>query len=132
VIAPLQKTASILTVLSMAALDPGVDLRVIGRLGGRVTAAVTLSLFFCSRSVCSSSNTSARSDRDQVSLPIASSTARYYGEPAARGFLDLDRTSDRPRASQLADSRFDAVYADDAVRFSPGSSAGNRRIESPH
>jgi uncharacterized integral membrane protein (TIGR00698 family) len=45
-IAPLQKTASILTVLSMAALGLGVDLRVIGRLGGRVTAAVTLSLFF--------------------------------------------------------------------------------------
>jgi len=30
----------------MAALGLGVDLRVIGRLGGRVTAAVTLSLFF--------------------------------------------------------------------------------------
>ena len=45
-IAPLQKTASILTVLSMAALGLGVDLRVIGRLGERVTAAVTLSLFF--------------------------------------------------------------------------------------
>jgi uncharacterized integral membrane protein (TIGR00698 family) len=45
-IAPLQKTASILTVLSMAALGLGVDLRVISRLGGRVTAAVTLSLFF--------------------------------------------------------------------------------------
>jgi uncharacterized membrane protein YadS len=46
VIAPLQKTASILTVLWMAALGLGVDLRVIGRLGGRVTAAVTFSLFF--------------------------------------------------------------------------------------
>jgi uncharacterized membrane protein YadS len=46
VIAPLQKTASILTVRSVAALGPGVDWRVIGRLGGRVTAAVTLSLFF--------------------------------------------------------------------------------------
>ena len=45
-IAPLQKTASILTVLWMAALGLGVDLRVIGRLGERVTAAVTLSLFF--------------------------------------------------------------------------------------
>jgi uncharacterized integral membrane protein (TIGR00698 family) len=45
-IAPLQKTASVLTVLSMAALGLGVDLRVIGRLGGRVTAAVTLSLLF--------------------------------------------------------------------------------------
>jgi uncharacterized membrane protein YadS len=46
VIAPLQKTASILTVLSMAALGLGVDLRVIGRLGGGVTAAVTFSLLF--------------------------------------------------------------------------------------
>jgi uncharacterized membrane protein YadS len=46
VIAPLQKTASILTVRSMAALGLGVDLRVIGRLGERVTAAATLSLFF--------------------------------------------------------------------------------------
>ncbi|MDB5636961.1 MAG: putative sulfate exporter family transporter [Bradyrhizobium sp.] len=43
---PLQKTASILTVMSMAALGLGVDLRVISRLGGRVTAAVTLSLLF--------------------------------------------------------------------------------------
>ena len=43
---PLQKTASILTVMSMAALGLGVDLRVIGRVGGKVTAAVTLSLLF--------------------------------------------------------------------------------------
>lgn len=43
---PLQKTASILTVVSMAALGLGVDLRVIGRVGGTVTAAVTLSLLF--------------------------------------------------------------------------------------
>jgi uncharacterized integral membrane protein (TIGR00698 family) len=43
---PLQKTASILTVMSMAGLGLGVDLRVISRLGGRVTAAVTLSLLF--------------------------------------------------------------------------------------
>jgi uncharacterized integral membrane protein (TIGR00698 family) len=43
---PLQKTASILTVLSMAALGLGVDLRVISRVGGKVTAAVTLSLLF--------------------------------------------------------------------------------------
>jgi len=45
-IVPLQKTASVLTVLSMAALGLGVDLRVIGRVGGKVTAAVTLSLLF--------------------------------------------------------------------------------------
>jgi uncharacterized membrane protein YadS len=32
--------------MSMAALGLGVDLRVISRLGGRVTAAVTLSLLF--------------------------------------------------------------------------------------
>jgi uncharacterized integral membrane protein (TIGR00698 family) len=43
---PLQKAASILTVTSMAALGLGVDLRVIGRVGGKVTAAVTLSLLF--------------------------------------------------------------------------------------
>jgi uncharacterized integral membrane protein (TIGR00698 family) len=43
---PLQKTASVLTVLSMAALGLGVDLRVISRVGGKVTAAVTLSLLF--------------------------------------------------------------------------------------
>jgi uncharacterized integral membrane protein (TIGR00698 family) len=45
-ISQLQKAASILTVLSMAALGLGVDLRVIGQVGGRVTAAVTLSLSF--------------------------------------------------------------------------------------
>jgi len=43
-IAPITKTASLLTVVSMAALGLGVDVRVIGRVGGRVTAAVTLSL----------------------------------------------------------------------------------------
>jgi uncharacterized integral membrane protein (TIGR00698 family) len=43
---PLQKTASMLTIMSMAALGLGVDLRVIGRVGGKVTAAVTLSLLF--------------------------------------------------------------------------------------
>jgi uncharacterized integral membrane protein (TIGR00698 family) len=43
---PLQKTASILTVMSMAALGLGVDLRILGRVGGKVTAAVTLSLLF--------------------------------------------------------------------------------------
>lgn len=45
-IVPMQKVASVLTVLSMAALGLGVDLGVIGRVGGRVTAAVTLSLLF--------------------------------------------------------------------------------------
>jgi uncharacterized integral membrane protein (TIGR00698 family) len=45
-IAPLQRVASLLTVLSMAALGLGVDLRVIGQVGGKVTAAVTLSLAF--------------------------------------------------------------------------------------
>ena len=45
-IAPLKKLASILTVLSMAALGLGVDLRIIGQVGGRVTSAVTLSLLF--------------------------------------------------------------------------------------
>ena len=46
VVFPLQRTAVILTIMSMAALGLGVDLQVIGRVGGRVTAAVTLSLLF--------------------------------------------------------------------------------------
>lgn len=44
VIAPVTKLAVILTVLSMAALGLGVDVRVLSTVGGRVTAAVTLSL----------------------------------------------------------------------------------------
>ncbi|WP_407147702.1 YeiH family protein [Bradyrhizobium sp. ORS 86] len=44
VIAPVTKTAAILTVVSMAALGLGVDVRVLSTVGGRVTAAVTLSL----------------------------------------------------------------------------------------
>jgi uncharacterized integral membrane protein (TIGR00698 family) len=43
-IAPATKTATILTVVSMAALGLGVDVRVLSTVGGRVTAAVTLSL----------------------------------------------------------------------------------------
>jgi uncharacterized integral membrane protein (TIGR00698 family) len=43
-IAPVTKTAAVLTVLSMAALGLGVDVRVLSTVGGRVTAAVTLSL----------------------------------------------------------------------------------------
>lgn len=43
-VGPITRTAGILTVISMAALGLGVDVRVIGRVGGRVTAAVTLSL----------------------------------------------------------------------------------------
>ena len=43
-IAHVTKTAAVLTVLSMAALGLGVDLRVLSTVGGRVTAAVTLSL----------------------------------------------------------------------------------------
>jgi uncharacterized integral membrane protein (TIGR00698 family) len=43
---PMEKIAALLTVLSMAALGLGVDVRVIGQVGGRVTAAVTLSLVF--------------------------------------------------------------------------------------
>jgi uncharacterized integral membrane protein (TIGR00698 family) len=46
VVLPLQKTASVLTVLSMAALGLGVDVRVISGVGGKVIAAVTLSLMF--------------------------------------------------------------------------------------
>ena len=42
-----------LTVMSMAALGLGVDLCVIGRVGGKVTAAVTLSLLLLlALSVC--------------------------------------------------------------------------------
>jgi uncharacterized membrane protein YadS len=37
-------TATMLTVISMAALGLGVDLKVLARVGGRVTLAVTLSL----------------------------------------------------------------------------------------
>lgn len=43
-IAPITRIASFLTVVSMAALGLGVDVRVLGRVGGKVTAAVTLSL----------------------------------------------------------------------------------------
>jgi uncharacterized membrane protein YadS len=43
-IAPITRLAGLLTIVSMAALGLGVDVRVIGRVGGRVTAAVTLSL----------------------------------------------------------------------------------------
>lgn len=43
-VGPITKIAGYLTVVSMAALGLGVDVRVIGRVGGRVTAAVTLSL----------------------------------------------------------------------------------------
>ncbi len=42
--APLLKVASLLTVVSMAALGLGVDAEVLRRVGGKVTAAVTLSL----------------------------------------------------------------------------------------
>jgi uncharacterized integral membrane protein (TIGR00698 family) len=42
--APLLKVASLLTVISMAALGLGVDIRILRRVGGKVTAAVTLSL----------------------------------------------------------------------------------------
>jgi uncharacterized integral membrane protein (TIGR00698 family) len=43
-VGPLATIATLLTVVSMAALGLGVDVRVIGRVGGRVTAAVTMSL----------------------------------------------------------------------------------------
>jgi uncharacterized integral membrane protein (TIGR00698 family) len=41
---PIARMAGLLTVVSMAALGLGVDVRMIGRVGSRVTAAVTLSL----------------------------------------------------------------------------------------
>lgn len=43
-LAPIAQVATILTIISMAALGLGVDIRVVARAGGRVTAAVTLSL----------------------------------------------------------------------------------------
>jgi uncharacterized membrane protein YadS len=43
-LAPLKFVASLLTTISMAALGLGVDVRVVARAGGPVTAAVTLSL----------------------------------------------------------------------------------------
>jgi len=41
---PVRRVTAFLTVVSMAALGLGVDVRVLARVGGRVTAAVTLSL----------------------------------------------------------------------------------------
>jgi uncharacterized integral membrane protein (TIGR00698 family) len=41
---PVTRAAAILTTIAMAALGLGVDVRVVGRAGGRVTAAVTASL----------------------------------------------------------------------------------------
>ena len=41
---PVMISAKVLTVISMAALGLGVDLRVVGRVGGRVTVAVVVSL----------------------------------------------------------------------------------------
>lgn len=43
-IAPIGRIATLLTVVSMAALGLGVDVRVVVKAGGRVTAAVVLSL----------------------------------------------------------------------------------------
>jgi uncharacterized integral membrane protein (TIGR00698 family) len=44
VVAPVTRTAAFLTVVSMAALGLGVDIRLLSSVGGKVTAAVTLSL----------------------------------------------------------------------------------------
>jgi uncharacterized integral membrane protein (TIGR00698 family) len=41
---PIRRVTAFLTVVSMAALGLGVDVRILARVGGRVTAAVTLSL----------------------------------------------------------------------------------------
>jgi uncharacterized integral membrane protein (TIGR00698 family) len=43
-LAPITLTARWLTIISMAALGLGVDVRIVGRVGGRVTAAVVMSL----------------------------------------------------------------------------------------
>jgi len=44
VVVPITKLAAVLTIVSMAALGLGVDIRVLSNVGGRVTVAVTLSL----------------------------------------------------------------------------------------
>lgn len=44
IVVPIGKLATLLTVISMAALGLGVDMRVVAQAGGRVTAAVVLSL----------------------------------------------------------------------------------------
>jgi uncharacterized membrane protein YadS len=44
VVAPITRITGFLTVVSMAALGLGVDVKVLANVGGRVTAAVTLSL----------------------------------------------------------------------------------------
>ena len=41
---PIAKLTSLLTIISMAALGLGVDIRVVAKIGGRVTMAVSLSL----------------------------------------------------------------------------------------
>ena len=43
---PMRMITVFLTVVSMAALGLGVDMRMLGKIGGRATAAVTLSLVF--------------------------------------------------------------------------------------
>lgn len=43
-IAPIGRIATLLTVISMAALGLGVDVRMVAKAGGRVTAAVVVSL----------------------------------------------------------------------------------------
>jgi uncharacterized membrane protein YadS len=43
-IAPVSRLAAFLTIVAMAALGLGVDVRVLARVGGRVTLAVTASL----------------------------------------------------------------------------------------
>lgn len=48
-IAPLSTTANMLTIVSMAALGLGTDLKVVARAGARVIAAVTLSLLLLGR-----------------------------------------------------------------------------------
>jgi len=43
-ITPIAKASGLLTIVSMAALGLGVDIRLVGRVGGKVTAAVSISL----------------------------------------------------------------------------------------
>jgi uncharacterized membrane protein YadS len=43
---PILISAKLLTIVSMAALGLGVDVRVVGRVGGRIISAVVVSLLF--------------------------------------------------------------------------------------
>ena len=63
---PMRKVANVLTIMSMAGLGLGVDLRVLSRVGGRVTAAVTLSLSLIVVSLVCGSTSWSRPDETAI------------------------------------------------------------------